>query len=385
MDKCMQIDEKSRERKRKLTILFLCGFLFIGGGTFLFFITLGVRDMKSGDPSQRFNYSYEFRNALLPIFKSLGFTEGETSAGREREGEEGNGLKLVSGEEVEQIVNESRMKSAGVPKKTRSKSPAGKTRIPKMPLKIRGLKTRSAGTSKTSAKISNFASSLSRGGKVVPSGEGEGKNLTKTKTSAYKSVQTAASILAKANDTRSALEAKSRWDKSFEGNRRIQGRMKYDKGGVRLDDIGSKSLVESLKEQQAKSLSIPDVGKPADAHPERKEDAKKKMQDMIAKSMMSAVMDGIGKGISQGVNSQVNQEGVEDKGPPDDIKQFAQEFQQPGEGGAISEIECPHGTCYQIHYNGVGEPPYEGPNEYAPLDITVYRDGDQVKLWWPEE
>lgn len=382
--------------KRKFTVIFLSLFFFLGGGVFLFFINLGVEDMKSNDPSRMFKYSYEFKEAVLPLFNALGFTDGEPAPAAGAE------IKTVSNEEFAEIVTANSADKAATGetsgfKRDKKKLRGGKTKIPKMPRKHGKLAASSSAGTKTSAQIAGFSSAGTKGASVEKSGslEGGGKNLAEA--SAYERVKVTAHTLASANDTRSAMTAKSRWDKSFEGGKAVSGYMKYDKGGVKLDDIGSKPLIESLKEKQTKSLDVPEVGKPEKvASSASKEDMLNQVKDSLdpTKGLANKLFEPIGKGIAEGASAASAPKGLE---LPKDVQDYIEKAAAKGEPVTVTQVSCSNdpafcrengvrgSSYYMADYPGVpgADPPYDMPFQEA---IHYTSDGEltYVNLTPPE-
>ncbi|MCG2726858.1 MAG: hypothetical protein L6420_11520 [Elusimicrobia bacterium] len=364
--------EHSEKTKKKALLIFGLLFLAFGGVASVFFISGGIEDLKSFDKKSDFRYGFNFRQAALPFFEYLGFTDGEDARDK-------SGIRVVSEEEFKELQNAA---SAGANAKpfasSRIKGGDFKYRrpnIPKLSSKNRGLKSGKAANSKSSLSKPSLPKS-----KFSKSDVKKDVNITETGSvskgkargdKAYGAMRKTENFLAQTHRTNSAHEARSKWDESFIGGGAAKGKMSYKGKGVELDEI--KPSVLNLKEGNDRTLDIPEVGAPEkDAAATAKDPAIEKLMeklkdaanpmDGLVNQMFSSTADAAGKSIGNGEDApKISQKAVD----------YAKdnEYIIPGESGKLTVIGCDtdktfcdenkiNGSYYKVSYDGVeGWPP----------------------------
>ena len=295
--------------RRKALIASVLVFLFLGGGIFVFFVFQGLGDLK-GDAKTDFNYGFNVRNAVLPVFEYFGLAENEADraeATKKRIKERGLDASLL--DEPQADISDWMAKGGGGEKGGRHSGAfsahSARTDIPKMGGGLSGPGGAGGGASKSSADISRFGGGADSGNVRISRIGGSGTESAKDKGT-LKALGNVRAALGEGLRSGSAMTARSKWDQGFVSGvtGKQGGDLAYGKPGlVKLDHIKSGDIAD-LKTTDPGSLKIAEPGKPErDTENEAKaaaasgeKDAAKSMADAAGKAVSGAAAGGGGSG-----------------------------------------------------------------------------------------
>lgn len=368
--------DRLEKNKKKALLIFGLLFLVFGGGASVFFIFTGIEDLKSFDKESNFHYSFNFKKAALPFFEYLGFTDGEDV--REK-----SVVKFVGDEDFDEAQS-----AASADKKysanSRIKSGAfnrRRPRVPKMYSKNRGLEIGKGARSKSSLVKSKFSKSDAE----------KDVNITKTgfaskkksaSAGAYGAMRKTGNLLAQTHKTNSALGIRSKWDKSFIGGGAVQGNMSYKGKAVELDEVAPSVL--NLKENNKKTLSVPEVGAPKkDEAAEAKIPALKKLKD-AANPMEGLLNQMFGNVAGAAGNTIGSGEDVQEVSP--EAVDYAKGFTANGENANVSIVSCDTDETFCADNNISGsyyKASYDGCGNWSAVDMAfVSEEGGMREIGW---
>lgn len=353
--------DNSNSRKKALIISVLA-FLFAGGGIFLFFVVQGANDVIGTGKKNSFSYGFAVREAVLPLFKRMGFSTVEDEmivATAER-------MKARGIEPVSEITSEPADVSdwmaqapSGAPSASaRSGAPA---RVPRMAGRAASpVGGASGGGSKSAGGVTRFGPGSSSGMTSV-SGKGQAGSPGNTEKGTLSALKTSRAMLGEGLRSNSAMTASNKWNQSFgvgsgSGSGSGGGSLAYNKTGlVALDKIKS-GEISNLKLDKKGGLKTTDVNPPAKdedgtaAALSKDKDYKKAQDDAIKKQAAEAAL----KEAEAAITKPKGKEGEDapqaksdpDK-PPDAVTNLAANSQPPEGKYCPSGCETKGGDTYK--------------------------------------
>lgn len=299
------------DKRKKAFLISVLAFLFAGGGVFLFFIVQGSNDLTGKGKNKNFSYGTVAREGVSSFFKSVGIFPQEDEAlsdsavaRLESRGLplEGLGVTPPSGDISDWMAKDS-SRSAAAPKG----GSASPTKVPKMAMKAASGVGGGGGGSKSAGSVSRFGAGSESGETSVSSKAGDGKSGSPDKAT-LASLKNARAMLGQGVRSGSAQTARDKWGQSFGvGGKGASGNLAYNKGGmVSLDKIKSGEIA-SLKMDQSKSLTTPDVTSPLKDKDGTKSalsqdaDVKKKLEAEMKKKMAQELISSAGKAMEDGM------------------------------------------------------------------------------------
>lgn len=382
---------QSMDNRKKALIVSVLLFLAAGGGIFTFFIIQGANDLTGEAKRQNFTYGSVVREAVLPLFKRMGFeTYEEEVAGATKKRLEARGLDLSgldSAPPAGDISDWMNKPSASAAGKAPASRPVSPTSVPKMGGSMgSAVGGGGGGGTKSAGSVTRFGDGSAAGATGIKPGTGgaAGGPADKGTLGALKNAK---AVLGEGLRSDSAMTASAKWNQSFglgSGSNRGGGDMNYGKTGlVNLDKIKS-GEISDLKMDKMGSLKTTDVSNPLkdvggtkaalDGDKKFKNDMENKMKQDLAKGALEGAMSGLGKGDDKGGPSAMGGEGGEGgqpadpNKPPKEIVDMAMTSQNNGgkmcpsgcdvgdgkfQDSSVSfkrDESCPN--CWSVTYNG---------------------------------
>jgi len=354
--------DNSNNRKKALIVSVLA-FLFAGGGIFLFFVVQGANDITGAGKKNSFSYGFAVREAVLPLFKRMGFSTVEDemiAATAERM--KARGIEPVSDISAAPADVSDWMAQApsGAPSASaRSGAPA---RVPKMAGRagtpVGGI---SGGGSKSAGGATRFGPGSSAGMTSV-SGKGQAGSQGVTEKGTLSALKTTRAMLGEGLRSNSAMTASNKWNQSFGvgsgSGGSGGGSLAYNKSGlVALDKIKS-GEISNLKMDKKGGLKTPDVAAPKKdeegtaAALSKDKDYKKAQDDAIKKQLADAALKETEAAITKPKGEEDEDGGgpqakSEPDKPPDEVTNLAANSEPPEGKYCPSGCETPGGDTYK--------------------------------------
>ena len=359
--------------RRKVLIVSMLIFLFLGGGAFMFMTFQGLGDLKGGAKTS-FSYGFSVREAVLPVFEYFGLAENEadrTELSKKRLAARGLDVSLLSQPRAD--ISDWMAKGAVVEGGRRSSyaSAPVRTNIPKMSGGLGGSGGEGGGESMSSADIAGFGGGRDSGNaKILRNGSG-GPAPAMGKSKTLNALSNARASLGEGLRSDSAMTARSKWDQGFGSGvtGKNSGELAYGKSGlVKLDHIKSGDITD-LKTINTGSLKVAEPGAPARAT-ESGDAADKSASTAGGKDAIKSVIDAVGKSISGGTADSGSKAAPRDSGaPPKEVTDLlkASDMLCPKPNGC----ECSVGGAYSSAMTLLDDDPVYSKNEDGSWKATV--------------
>jgi hypothetical protein len=318
-------------RRKKALIISMLAFLFIGGGIFLFFIMQGSDDLTGSGVKNSFTYGFSVREAVMPLFKSLGVStyEDELVAATKKR-LEARGIDLSPETSAPADVSDWMAPRGAGAGKTPGPSPRkGAAAVPVMALRGGAAAGGSGGSTNSSREVSRFGAGPASGNVVISAKAKSGAGGPAGK-STLGALTNARALLGEGLRSGSALTASSKWGQGFgsgSGGSKPANLSYSSPGLVKLDKIESGEIPD-LKMDEKGSLKIAKVSPPGNSEEEvakaqeKNELSQKAQENKMKLETAKAVMDAAAKAFTSGLSGDSSQKPVEKSDPtkpPEDI------------------------------------------------------------------